>query len=226
MPIIFISLNEKFIEYTKNAGYQSFLMKIEDYKPDPNKITYYVSPANSIGFMDGGIDMALSNLCFPGCERYVMNMVELNGKENLIGRMYLPIGSSMLYDHRPHFYDSGLHNKEDFDKRFLMICPTMLLPQKVNQTENAYYATMSVLYNILEVQGKNIDDVDIILTSFCCGCGQMNEEESFNQMMKGIKDYKTFEQYIDYQRSNFDNGLLFAEPNLEEQPKLYSYNRK
>lgn len=224
MPIIFVSLNKKFIDMTQSAGYQSHLIRIEDYKPDSTKVTYYVSPANTIGFMDGGIDMALSTYCFPDCEKYVMKMVREKGKRNLIDRKYLPIGSSMLYDHQPNFHKtqlSGDLTTDDFKKRFLMICPTMLLPQNVYKTDNAYYATMSLLYNILEVQKKKLEDVNIIMTSFCCGYGKMYEEESFEQIMNGIKDYKNYHQYVNQEMSDFENGLVFAEPNLDQQPKFY-----
>lgn len=43
-------------------------MKIQDYVPSPNKKTYYVSPANSLCFMDGSIDYALSRIIFPNIE--------------------------------------------------------------------------------------------------------------------------------------------------------------
>jgi len=46
----------------------------------------------------------------------------------------LPIGSSIII--------GGDDNKS------LIVAPTMLLPQNVEFTSNAYYATMAVLYNI------------------------------------------------------------------------------
>jgi len=44
-------------------------MKVQDYIP--TKKTYYVSPANSLCFMDGGIDYALSRIIFPNIEMEV-----------------------------------------------------------------------------------------------------------------------------------------------------------
>jgi hypothetical protein len=64
MGIKFITLNEKFANEIKKLGYDVEIKKIEDYIPD--KKTYYVSPANSLCFMDGGIDYALSRIIFPG----------------------------------------------------------------------------------------------------------------------------------------------------------------
>jgi hypothetical protein len=57
MPIIFISLSDTFTEKTRSRGFEAKTMKIQDYVP--NKRTYYVSPANSLCFMDGGIDPQL-----------------------------------------------------------------------------------------------------------------------------------------------------------------------
>jgi len=43
-------------------------MKNQDYIPNVNKKTYYISHANSLCFMDGGIDYALSKIIFPNIE--------------------------------------------------------------------------------------------------------------------------------------------------------------
>lgn len=50
MPIIFVSLNKEFIEMTKSAGFESYNEKVEDFKI--RKKTYFMSPANSLGFME------------------------------------------------------------------------------------------------------------------------------------------------------------------------------
>lgn len=56
MPILFVSLNEKFAEKMAGHGFDSYVMKIQDFRPPSGRKTYYVSPANSLCFMDGGID--------------------------------------------------------------------------------------------------------------------------------------------------------------------------
>lgn len=50
MPIVFISLSETFTEKIKKYGYEAKTMKIQDYIP--TKKTYYVSPTNSLCFME------------------------------------------------------------------------------------------------------------------------------------------------------------------------------
>lgn len=200
MPIKFISLNKEFIDLAKSKGFEAHLTKIQDYKPVTK--TYYVSPANSLGFMDGGIDMALSRIVFPGIEPVVKVRIKNQNIKNLISRSYLPIGSSIIID-----YDSN---------RSMVVSPTMLLPQDVSKTQNAYYATMAVLYNVLCNRKEDINNVDILLTSMCCGYGKMSYETSLNQILKGIEDYK------DYKPQLVKNEwVILNQPNLMEQPKYY-----
>jgi len=63
----------------------------------------------------------------------------------------------------------------------------MLLPQNVSNTKNAYYATIAVLYNIFINAKEDIEDIDIIFTSFCCGYGKMEEEVSIQQNYRWTK---------------------------------------
>lgn len=200
MPIIFISLSETYTEKIKKYGFEAKTMKIQDYIPNPNKKTYYVSPANSLCFMDGGIDYALSRIIFPGIEKEVKNTMKQLGIISIVGKHYLPIGSSIIIDK---------------DNRSLVVAPTMLLPQNVANTKNAYYATIAVLYNILINKKENYEDVDIIFTSFCCGYGKMNEDVSIKQIIDGIKEYKNYKPKI------INENIIVNEPNLLEQPKYY-----
>ena len=209
MPIIFITLSETYAEKIRLHGFESLVMKIQDYQPRSTaRTTYYVSPANSLCFMDGGIDYALSRIVFPGIEPLVKSQVRAIGRQTLLGRHYLPIGSSIILD-EPNPDNSAA------PKKSLVVAPTMLLPQAVPDTRNAYYATMAVLYNILVNRGENLDDVDILMTSFCCGYGKMYESESIQQITNGIRDYMT------YQPTWTAKNIVLAEPNLWEQPKYY-----
>lgn len=200
MPIKFISLNKKFNELMSKNGYESITDRIENYKPDPSRRTYYVSPANSLCFMDGGIDLALSRKVFPDIEPKLKIRVKQLGKQNLLGRFYLPIGSSVILDD---------------NNRSLVAAPTMLLPQNVSSTQNAYYATIAVLYNVLVNRNEKLTDVDIIFTSMCCGYGKMTEEESVKQILQGFNDYHL------YDANRVDRDVIMKEPNLMEQPKYY-----
>jgi O-acetyl-ADP-ribose deacetylase (regulator of RNase III) len=204
MPIIFISLSETFTQKMADHGYSAKTMKIEDYVP--TRKTYYVSPANSLCFMDGGIDFALSRIIFPGIEHRVKDVVKRIGIRSIVGKPYLPIGSSIILDGK---------KKGDLEL-FLVVAPTMLLPQNVSSTNNAYYATMAILYNVLVVRGENLDDVDILFTSLCCGYGKMSEDDSIRQILRGINDYSNYLPKV-----VISDNIVICEPNLHEQPKYY-----
>ena len=73
--------------------------RIQDVK---RKGAAFVSPANSLGFMDGGVDYTLSREMFPGCEKEVKKKIwELaaqdpeGGHKTLLGRPYLRVGSAL-----------------------------------------------------------------------------------------------------------------------------------
>lgn len=200
MPIIFITLSESYTEKIKQHGYEAKTMKIQDYKPDSNKRTYYVSPANSLCFMDGGIDYAISRIIFPNIELEVKNIVKQLDITSVVGKPYLPIGSSIIL------------NK---GKKSLVVSPTMLLPQDVSTTNNAYFSTMAILYNILINNNQDLKDIDIIFTSLCCGYGKMNEDTSIQQIIKGINDYPNYNPII------INKNIIIKQPNLIEQPKYY-----
>jgi O-acetyl-ADP-ribose deacetylase (regulator of RNase III) len=200
MPIKFVSLNEKFNEKIAKYGFESYTMNITKYVPKEGIRTYYVSPANSLCFMDGGFDYALSRNVFPNIEHEVKQKVRELNIRNILQRYYLPIGSSIIID------------KNNLS---LIVAPTMLLPQDVSQTENAYYATMAILHNILVNRNENIDNIDLIFTSLCCGYGKMSEDESIRQILGGIKNYRTYSPKI------HDTNTIINEPNLHVQPKYY-----
>lgn len=74
---------------------------------------------------------------------------------------------------------------------------------------------MAVLYNILINHRENINNVDIIVTSFCCGYGKMIEEESINQILREIQDFQNYNLKI------INNNIIIKQPNLLEQSKYY-----
>lgn len=212
MPIKFISLSETFTKAMILNGYEAYTMKIEDYQPSKTNKTYYVSPANSIGFMDGGIDYALSRHVFPGIEKQVKKAIHTIGHKNLVEQCYLPIGSSIII------------TQPNETMKALIVAPTMLLPQNVSETTNAYYATMAILYNIYCNEHENEDEstIDILFTSLCCGYGRMKEEECIIQILAGIEDYKQYKPSIVCKSlSQGLYSLVLHEPTLFFQPKYY-----
>jgi len=199
MGIVFISINDEFNALAKKAGYEVYNMRVEHWVP--RRKTYYMSPANSIGFMDGGIDLALSRTVMPGIEPVVKKAVKVFGKPNRINRQYLPIGSSIIID-----WDENTS---------LVVAPTMLLPQDINGTENVYWAVKSCLFNVLKNHGQKLDQVDIILTSAGCGFGKLSGVIAWEQTAKAIGSYN------DFKCVQVNSHVVLAEPNLNAQAKIY-----
>jgi hypothetical protein len=160
--------------------------------------------------MDGGIDYALSRIIFPGVEKKVKQIVKDMNITNLLGQYYLPIGSSIIIDDLENNIGDG--NKTTSS---LVISPTMLLPHNVSNTKNAYYCTMAILYNILINKKEHLEEIDILFTSLCCGYGEMDVQDSFNQIIEGIQDYKLYEPKI------INDWFIYKEPTLHDQPKYY-----
>jgi O-acetyl-ADP-ribose deacetylase (regulator of RNase III) len=214
MPVIFISLDDEFTRLMRASGFEAYTGRVEEFDAPPGRPTYYISPANSLGFMDGGIDLALSRHVFPGVEPEVKRRIRELGRETALGRPYLPIGSATLIDREP--------------RRGLVVAPTMWLPQDVSATRNAYHALRAALYLIAAREGGGVmddhtlDGVSVICTFMCGGYGKMSREVSARQMMAAIRDFREFvpKQIFAFPDKNTIHTVM-AEPNAAEQPDVY-----
>ena len=212
MKIHFISLNETFINEAKELFGMTTIpitFEIGDIQNVPRKGKAFVSPANSLGFMDGGIDLVLSRKMFPGCEPKVKEMIVEIGKKTTLGRPYLPVGSALWF-------------KVNNGESVLISAPTMFLPHDVSDTMNAYWAMIACLQAMQKVEEETEGVIDtLVCTSLCCGVGRMDEETSAIQIRQAVRDFeidKLFPevedfgiQYVilpsrdDVQPKNFDN---------------------
>lgn len=173
-------------------------MDICDYKI--KRKTYYVSLANSFGDMNGGIDIPLSRTIMPNVENIVIEEIKKYGKECGLGK-YLPIGSSIIID-----YD---------ENKSLVVSLTMLMPNDVSKTKNAFYSVLATLYNIFINKKENIKDVDIIMTSMCCGIGHMKVEDCVEQTLAAIRLFPK------YKPQKINKNVIIFEPNFDEQPNKF-----
>ena len=128
MSIKFISLHDEWIDSMKEHFKNILFVTAEkgDIRTIPIENHCFVSPANSLGFMDGGIDLVLSREIMPGIERKVKKRIQDLGIMSSMGRPYLPIGSVISV---PHDLNT-----------FLIVTPTMFLPHDVRGTQNAYWS--------------------------------------------------------------------------------------
>jgi O-acetyl-ADP-ribose deacetylase (regulator of RNase III) len=172
MNVIFVSLNQKWIDSIKPLFPDSEAI-CGDVQTIPREQTTFVSPANCLGFMDGGIDLVYSRKMFLGCEQTVRQTIREIGLQTLLGRPYLPIGSAL-----------GIPVGETTS---LICAPTMFLPHDVSETRNAYHACLAALL----CWKKMKSDTTLVFTSHCCGYGKMNEEESAKQMRDAYDDFSS-----------------------------------
>ncbi len=181
MVFTFVDLSNDFVDACRQlfgCSARYYTGNIELYQPKGRKV-YYVSPANSMGFMDGGIDAAYSIRMFPGLEQNVKNAIKKSSTyKTLLGRHYLPIGKALVVPITQH------------DNYFLVCAPTMLLPQNVQETKNAYYAMIATLQAVRQ-HGYDHQRDELIIPGLCCGYGGLSGQEAAQQIYNAISNPDT-----------------------------------
>lgn len=176
-----ISLNEEFNTLAISAFGSAAICEVRDVRSVPRGGRIFVSPANSLGFMDGGIDAIYDQQMFPGCQQVIQRAIHDLGHLTRLGRPYLRVGSalwSLIDDGGP--YPSAL-----------ITAPTMFLPHDVSGTNNAYWAMLAVLEladRIFTQSGSSLHT--IVCPSLCCGWGRMPAAEAVRQMHLALTDFE------------------------------------
>ena len=166
-----IGLNPEAIAACSRAFGSLAICRVTDIQAVPREHTAFVSPANSLGFMDGGIDKPLRDM-FPGCETRLKAAIRQLGHTTALGRAYLRVGSAYWQQVGP--------------TTVLISAPTMFLPHDVSATQNAYWAAQAVFMASLELP-PTIQR--LVVPTLCCGWGRMSAEESARQMRRAYDDF-------------------------------------
>lgn len=151
----------------------------------------YVAPLNSMGFMDGGVDAVYSRVMFPGLEADIKAAIKERGFLSTLGRPYLPIGHTVSVP-----VSGGAH---------VIGAPTMLLPQEVINTRNAFLAMNAALW---EADRLGVDT--LVVTGMCTGYGKMPPDRAIGQMKAAHEAYK----------KGVRHGIP-VDVVLREQPRVY-----
>jgi O-acetyl-ADP-ribose deacetylase (regulator of RNase III) len=230
MKLIIVTKNTVFIDrckeyFSSNPNVTIYNGLIQDIKREG---AAFVSPANSLGFMDGGIDEALSRHMFPGCEKEVKRKIaelavqepQANiispasqgnqgefGHKTLLGRPYLRVGSAQWI-----YVNEG--------KSVLISAPTMFLPHPIKGTQNVYWAMQASLLAMKKVTKESKGCIDtMVITSMGCGVGCMDAEEAALQVLAAWKEYETgtFPEEVE------DKGIHYVllQSHDEAQPSNY-----
>jgi O-acetyl-ADP-ribose deacetylase (regulator of RNase III) len=134
-----------------------------------------VSPANSFGIMDGGLDLAIRDQLGFSVERKIQEVID----EQYHGE--LPVGSAEIVE-------TG-----DPRWRYMIAAPTMRIPEPIPFTINAYLAFRAVLVaveNLNKALGRR--EIDSLV---CCGLGtgvgQISASKCAMQMRAAYQVMKT-----------------------------------
>jgi O-acetyl-ADP-ribose deacetylase (regulator of RNase III) len=111
-----------------------------------------ISPANSFGFMDGGIDLVYSE--YFGWD--LQKKLQENIREKYSGE--IPVGAATIVK---------TYNTEI---KYLISAPTMRIPGDVSNTLNAYLAFRASLIEILKFNENNEENIFSVL---CPGLGTL-----------------------------------------------------
>jgi O-acetyl-ADP-ribose deacetylase (regulator of RNase III) len=131
-----------------------------------------VSPANSFGLMDGGIDLAIRN--------YLGMKVQYNVQKRIQKEFYgeQPIGTSII-----GFTENEYHP-------FLAHTPTMRVPRDISKTDNVYNAFFAMLTAVSNYNKNNKVRIEKVL---CPGMGtatgRMESKEAARQMSTAYKNF-------------------------------------
>jgi O-acetyl-ADP-ribose deacetylase (regulator of RNase III) len=111
-----------------------------------------ISPANSFGFMNGGIDLVYSEYFGWKLQEALQNKI----RDCFYGE--LPVGNATI-----------IETKND-NIKYLISCPTMRVPENVSNTVNAYLAFRAGLIETINFNKNNSDKIRSIL---CPGLGTL-----------------------------------------------------
>lgn len=131
---------------------------------------FLVSPANSFGYMDGGIDEFYSKK-YPNIGSVVRKRISEIGIKNNQNLFYLPVGSVIVVD---------IPNTN----QKLICAPTMYYPSNIQNTNNVYH----VFRAILEIYKRN-PNIIMAVPGLGTGVGGIDEKECALNMFKAYKDF-------------------------------------
>lgn len=127
-----------------------------------------VSPANSYGFMDGGIDAAYRAFFGAEIERTVQDAIARRPEG------HLPVGASLVVR-------TG-HARVPF----LIVAPTMVIPEQVDKRHS--YRAMRAVLRITEKEPEIARD--IYCPGLATGVGFVPPEDAAAMMMEAYRDWK------------------------------------
>lgn len=144
-----------------------------------------VSPANSFGYMTGGIDYAYSQFFGPGLQECLQRLIQIHFQFK-----ELPVGSAI-----PVPVDRA-------GFQLMISAPTMRVPSDVSKTINTYLAIRAAL-SVFYAHSNRVKS--IVFPGMGTGCGRVSPEQFARQLKAAIDDIKrprrcdSLQEEMDYQ---------------------------
>ena len=127
-----------------------------------------VSPANSYGFMDGGLDQAFADVFGPSLERRVQEAIQRRPEG------HLPVGASLIV--------ATAHARIPY----VVVAPTMLMPEQV-AAQNAYRALRAALRLATSAP---LAGFPLYCSGLATGVGGVPAHEAAHAMAQAYADWK------------------------------------
>lgn len=128
-----------------------------------------VSPANSFGFMDGGLDHALSERFGWNLQETVQQLIAARPLRELL------VGESLIIP------------TEDDNIPWLIVAPTMRVPMRLRQSINAYLAMKAILTSALDFDGSPPIEV-VAIPGLGTGVGNLPYQTAAIQMWTAFSE--------------------------------------
>lgn len=160
--------------------------------PPSYQFDVIVSPANSYGIMDGGMDDAISRAFSPSNDYLALTRV-VQRKLYDEYRGFAPPGTCTLIDIPDSFIDIS---RNVWGTRTVALCPTMRTPQDVRWDKEVVYESIWTLlcaidkHNRTVREGGNGREIrSLMMTPLATGAGGVSARKWANQMVLAVKHF-------------------------------------
>ena len=172
---------EAFHEFPDVSVHHGYFQTVKEYD-------CLVSPANSYGLMDGGIDLVIRNYFGMSLQYRVQKMIQ----KEFYGEQ--PVGTSVIVD----------TDHKDFP--FLAHTPTMRVPMDISKTDNVYNAMFAMLVAVANFNKTSKFRINKVL---CPGLGtatgRMPLKEAARQMVLAYNNFKNPTANMDWAKLQLRN---------------------
>jgi hypothetical protein len=206
--ILFVDKNQEFIQHINTLFEDTPIVRgmCDDIRNINVKNAVFLAPCDMLLNMNRGVSKVYTEDIFPFIQ--VTAMLELRSLNitTSLGRLILPIGSSISVCAQPE------------TETYVLFAPSMFLAQNVSESINAYHSFMSALCLIEKMKNSAIKH--LICPSICTGIGGMAAKDSAFQIFAAFQDYthRTFPRQI----SHFEKQNVYITPfDTNNQPNYY-----